>query len=141
MGDVAGEVKWCASREGGLLIPVIAALSSFLVSFISMKLTQNPAMKNDPTTRSMNSMMYIMPIFSLFICYSMNFGVALYWIASNLLSLAQVFLLKRFVHIDDPNDPKNKPEKEKKLNYTQLEKMKRDGTLLNGETVPDEKKD
>ena len=121
-----------------LLIPVIAAVTSFLVSFLSAKLTQTNINKNDPAARSMNSVMYVMPLFSLWIGYSMNFGVALYWISSNLLSLAQTILLRKFVHLDDPKD--KKPPKEKKLNYTQLKKMEREGLLPEKSTAEDETK-
>lgn len=112
-----------------ILIPIIAALTSFAVSFISMKVNRTNTDKNDPTAKNMNMMMYTMPLLSLFIGYSMNFGVALYWISTNVLSLVQTILLPRFLK------PKEevKPVKEKKLNYTQIEKMKRDEEMLNGE--------
>jgi len=105
---------------------------------LSAKLTQTNINKNDPAARSMNSVMYVMPLFSLWIGYSMNFGVALYWISSNLLSLAQTILLRKFVHLDDPKD--KKPPKEKKLNYTQLKKMEREGLLPEKSTAEDETK-
>ncbi len=119
-----------------ILIPIIAALSSFLVSFISMRVNRTQTDKSDPTAKSMNMMMYTMPLLSLWIGYSMNFGVAIYWIFNNLLSLVQTILLPRFI--------KKKEEapvvKEKKLNYTQIEKMKRDEEMLNGEPVNKKKK-
>ncbi len=120
-----------------ILIPIIAALSSFLVSFISMRVNKNQnSNSSDPTAKSMNMMMYTMPLLSLWIGYSMNFGVALYWIANNLLSLAQTILLPRFI----TKKEEVKPVKEKKLNYTKIEKMKRDEELLNGEPVDKKKK-
>ena len=84
----------------------------------------------------MSAMMYIMPLLSLWIGYTMNIGVALYWIATNILSLAQAILLPKLL-------VEKKPEvivKEKKMNYTQIEKMKRDEEQqkLNGETVSEE---
>ena len=117
-----------------ILIPIIAALSSFLVSFISMRMNKSRTDSSDPTAKSMNVMMYTMPLLSLWIGYSMNFGVALYWIANNLLSLGQTLLLPKLIKEKE----EVKPVKEKKLNYTQLEKMKRDEEMLNGE--PDKKK-
>lgn len=121
-----------------ILIPIIAALSSFLVSFISMRMNRNKNddSKNDPTAKSMNMMMYTMPLLSLWIGYSMNFGVAIYWIANNLFSLVQIILLPKFIKKKE----EAKPVKEKKMNYTQIEKMKRDEELLNGEPVNKKKK-
>ncbi len=121
-----------------ILIPIIAALSSFFVSFISMRInrTNSDSDKSDPTARSMNMMMYMMPLLSLWIGYSMNFGVAIYWISNNLLSLVQIILLPRFIKKKE----EVKPVKEKKLNYTQIEKMKREEEMLNGEPVNKKKK-
>ena len=119
-----------------ILIPIIAALSSFLVSFISMRINRAQTDKNDPTAKSMNMMMYTMPLLSLWIGYSMNFGVALYWISTNLLSLVQTILLPRFIKKKE----EAKPVKEKKLNYTKIEKMKREEELLNGEPTKNKKK-
>ena len=114
-----------------ILIPIIAALSSFLVSFISMKINQVNT-GNNPTGKSMNAMMYLMPLLSLWIGYTMNLGVALYWVATNVLSLIQTILLPRFLKKKE----EVKPAKEKKLNYTQIEKMKREEqNILNGEVT------
>lgn len=106
-----------------LLIPVLAALSSFLVSYISMKINQSGS---DPTGRSMSVMMYMMPLLSLWIGYSMNFGVAIYWISTNLLSLLQTILLPRVIAARERKNAPPEEVKEKKLNYTQIEKMERD---------------
>ena len=118
-----------------IIIPILAALSSFLVSFISMRVNRS-SVEDNPTAKSMSAMMYIMPLLSLWIGYTMNIGVALYWIATNILSLVQAILLPKLL-------VEKKPEvivKEKKMNYTQIEKMKRDEEQqkLNGETVSEE---
>lgn len=114
-----------------ILIPIIAALSSFLVSFLSMRMNRRQTESDDPTAKSMNMMMYTMPLLSLWIGYTMNFGVAIYWVCSNLFSLVQTILLPKFLK----EKTEEKPKKEKKLNYTQIEKMKREEELLNGEPV------
>lgn len=121
-----------------LLVPIIAALSSFLVSFISMRVNRAQNDSSDPTAKSMNMMMYTMPLLSLWIGYSMNFGVALYWISTNLLSLVQTVLLPRFIKEKEPEAV----VKEKKLNYTKIQKMKRDEEqqMLNGDSVSKKKK-
>ncbi len=118
-----------------IIIPIVAALSSFLISFISTKMNKTQTDKNDPTAKSMNIMMYTMPLLSLWIGYSMNIGVAIYWISTNLLSLLQVILLNKF--IKKPAEPEKK-KKEKKLNYTQIKKME-EQAKLNGETIDDKK--
>lgn len=119
-----------------IIIPILAAVSSFLVSYISMKVNKS-ALGENPGGKGMNAMMYLMPLLSLWIGYTMNIGVALYWVATNLLSLLQAIYLPRFLE----KKKEEEPVKEKKLNYTQIEKMKRDEekNLLNGEKVDDEK--
>lgn len=122
-----------------ILIPIIAALSSFLVSFISTRMNRSRSeQNNDPTAKSMNVMMFTMPLLSLWIGYSMSFGVAIYWVTNNVLSLLQTVLLPYFIK---PKQEEVKP-KEKKLNYTQIEKMKRDREklLLNGEIADETEK-
>ena len=128
-----------ASNHGWLswfiLVPILAALSSFLVSFISMKINQ----AHTEGTKGMGAMMYLMPLLSLWIGYSMNIGVALYWISTNILSLLQTVLLPKFLERKPSTEP---VVKEKKLNYTQIEKMKRDGEniVVNGEPVDQDEK-
>lgn len=105
-----------------ILIPVIAGASSFLVGFISQKLTALP--DNGQKNPSMNFILYFMPLISVWFGYSLPIGVGIYWIASNLLAMLQTLLLKKTVRLPE----KEVKAKEKKLNYTQIEKMKREGT-------------
>ncbi len=114
-----------------VIVPILCCLTSFLTSFITMRINRPPnADKNDPTQKSMNTMMVIMPLFSLWIGFSMSFGVALYWIASNLLSMLQAALLPRFIKAPvDPAVARREARKKepKKLNYNQIQKMERLG--------------
>jgi membrane protein insertase Oxa1/YidC/SpoIIIJ len=102
-----------------ILIPIIAALSSFLVSFLSMRMNRRQPESDDPTAKSMNMMMYTMPLLSLWIGYTMNFGVAIYWVCSNIFSLVQTILLPKFL-------------KEKTEIYGQYEK---NGKLCNSDLL------
>ena len=43
----------------------------------------------------MKAMMYVMPLFSLFIAFSVPAGVGLYWIYSNLFMILQSFILHK----------------------------------------------
>ncbi len=105
------------------LIPVISGVTSFLSGFISQKI--NATSDNAPQNASMNSILYIMPLISIWLGYSFPIGVGVYWVASNILNILQTLLLKQFVKLPEKEVKK---KKEKKLNYTQIEKMKRDGT-------------
>lgn len=78
-----------------ILIPIIACVTSFLVSWVSQK--YSPMQQSaDPSTQSSNKMMlYMMPLMSLFFTYSLNCALGLYWIIGNLFSIAQTFILNK----------------------------------------------
>lgn len=75
---------------GLFIIPVLSAGSQLATMLISQKLNGSVATNdkgekdNDAAaaaTQSMKTMMYVMPIFSLFICFSMPASMSIYWIA------------------------------------------------------------
>ena len=74
------------------IIPILAGATALLSGIYSQKSMPAPEGTAGATTKSM---MYIMPIFSLFICFQMPAGVGLYWAMSSLLSFVQEFALNR----------------------------------------------
>jgi len=104
------------------IIPIVAGITGFLVSFIQQKIAAQPSANGQ--NNSMNMLLYTMPLISVWLGYSFQNAIGIYWIFSNILSIGQIFLLKAIVK---PPKPAEKPEKEKKLNYNQIEKMKREG--------------
>ena len=78
---------------GLILIPVVTGLSQFLMSLITMK--QQP--QQDPNAAATSrSMMFFMPLFSVWISFSMPAAMGLYWIAQSGLSAVQEFIMGRF---------------------------------------------
>lgn len=76
-----------------IVIPVLSFLLQLVYSFISqrhMKKT-NPA----ASMGSANAIMYIMPLFSLWIAFKYPIGLGLYWIYSSLFSLVQMLVLNK----------------------------------------------
>ena len=104
------------------LIPILSGVTSFLGSFIIQKFNGT---SDNSQNGSMNMLLYTMPLISIWLGYSFPIGVGIYWIASNLLNMLQSLVLKLVVK---PAEKEVKKKKEKKLNYTQIEKMKREGT-------------
>lgn len=86
-----------------LLIPILSGLSSFLMSWLSMK---NNAMPNEGSTAAMNrSMMIMMPLMSLWIGFSMPAAISIYWIAQAVFGTAQdVILTKHYRKVYDAED-------------------------------------
>lgn len=75
-----------------LLIPILSGVTAFLVSMVSMKM--NPAANQQAAGMgAMKIMMYIMPLFSVWIAFSVPVGVGFYWILSNVLSGVQSVIL------------------------------------------------
>ena len=81
-----------------VLIPFIAGLSSFLVTFISMKMnpTQMAATGDQKSGQGcMKVTMYLMPLLSVVFAFWLPVGVALYWMISNFCSFGQSVLVKK----------------------------------------------
>ncbi len=76
-----------------ILIPVLAGVTGFITSWFSQKLN---AMTQDPAAAGNTKMMtYMMPIISVFFCYSLNCALGWYWIITNILSIAQTYILHK----------------------------------------------
>ena len=76
---------------GVVLIPILAGLSQFILSKITMK-SQPQA---DATAASMKSMMYMMPLMSVYIAFVMPAALGVYWIAQSVFSLIQEAILNK----------------------------------------------
>jgi len=85
-----------------VLIPILSGVSA-LASSIQM-------MRNTPQTsgsNGMKGMMYMMPVFSTWIAFSVAGGVGLYWFFSNILAIIQSAIIYKFFN------PKEMAEKAK----------------------------
>ena len=77
-----------------ILVPILSGVTSFLVSLVSMK--TNPSMNaNQQGGCMMKGMMYGMPLFSVWIAFTVPVGVGIYWIISNVLAGAQSIILNK----------------------------------------------
>lgn len=69
----------------GIMIPLLSGFTQWLSVKISTAQTQSQMNNNNqdnPMNGSMKMMNTIMPLFSVFICFSIQTGLGLYWIAS-----------------------------------------------------------
>ena len=106
-----------------VILPILAALSSFAVSFISQKINQKDS--GTKQMAGMNAMLYIMPLITLWLGYTFQIGICIYWIFTNILSIIQTVFLAKIMKEKVPEPA----VKEKKLNYNQIEKMEREKRL------------
>ncbi len=97
-----------AASNGKWLIVVMAALIPILAgvfSWLSMKVgNDNSSAVNDsenPMASSLKMTTAIMPLISVFFCYSLPIGIGLYWIASSLYRIvSQYFISKKMSKVD-----------------------------------------
>ena len=85
------------------IIPVLAGLSQFISTKLISGMSQNNGMtdENNPAAATMKNMTYMMPLISVFFCFSFASGVGIYWVASSvLMGLQQFFLNKHFNKMD-----------------------------------------
>lgn len=77
------------------IIAFLSGLTALFTSLLSMHYSKasQPQQMQQPGGCSPNLMMYMMPLMSLFISFSVPAGVAVYWIFSNLLALVQTVVL------------------------------------------------
>lgn len=78
------------------LIPILSGVLSWLsvkVSNTASGMNQNQADGSDTMQSSLKMMNTIMPIFSVFICYSLPIGVGLYWVFSSLHRVVSYYFI------------------------------------------------
>lgn len=81
-----------------LLIPVLAVIFSILTNKITMAQTGQDKAKQDDKAASMNkSMMWMMPIMTLFFTFTLPSGLGLYWIISSVMQIIQQLILNKFL--------------------------------------------
>ena len=101
---------------GVILIPILAGLSQFVFSKLTMK-TQPQA--DAAGGASMKSMMYMMPLFSVYIAFIMPAALGVYWIAQSVFSLIQELVLNKTLNA------KMEAEEEARFQARQAERQKR----------------
>ena len=95
--DVIGQIGtggWAVI--GVLLIPIVSGALSFWQSKVSMAGHPSAADPNDPTARSSRMMMWMMPIMSLWIGFTLPASLGVYWIANSVLMLVQEKVLNKY---------------------------------------------
>ena len=97
------------------ILPILAALFTFLSSWLSMA--------SMPERNAMTSAMtWFMPIMVFFMALGFSSAITLYWVVSNAFQVVQTLLLQNPFKIRREREAKEKQEKEKKR---KLEKAKR----------------
>lgn len=81
-----------------VIIPILTLATQYLLQWYSSPTRGKKKQKGgDPTSRSMNLMMKLMPLLTFGIAFTTPSGLGFYWTVSNLLSLLQTFLINTFL--------------------------------------------
>jgi YidC/Oxa1 family membrane protein insertase len=108
--------KWDWAHIGGALIPLMSAGTNLLSMFIAQKMNNSvvtdkngvqdeETAKKSQANQSMNTMLWMMPLMSLWIGFTVPGGLSLYWMMQGLVSIIiDVILTKRYRTIYDAED-------------------------------------
>ena len=107
--------KWLLFVILALFIPVL----SYLTQMLNIKLMPQATNGNDQVANQMKMMNLMMPLMSLFICFTVPVGLGIYWICSALVRGIQQFFVNRHIENLDleavmaKNEEKAKKKREK----------------------------
>ena len=99
-----------ATRVNGYaILPLLAGGSTFLQSWLTMKNQPQQTDANGKNTGK--TMMYMMPLLTLFFCWQYDSTFSIYWIVSNLVAIVVTLILnKKMPGILSKNDETQKAE-------------------------------
>lgn len=133
LGFDLSKSPWSLMLGGGIgiiavILPIIAGASQWL----SMKLSQTKesARATDQMSQTNRSMSVMMPLISVFFCFTLNAGLGLYWATSSLFQvILQILINKHYRKIDmDEFVEENKAKAQRKAE----KKLKKDGVTGEG---------
>ena len=115
----------------GIILAVIIPIMAGLAPFISVKLQPQPSMdENNQMAASMKTMTYTMPLFSVFLGFTLPAGLGLYWAVSAVVRCVQQVAINKYLQtksLDDmikENQEKAAKKREKKgTSAKELNKM------------------
>ena len=98
------------------LFPILASVAIF----IYMQMTTGQSMQTQPGMPNMKFIMYISPLLMLFFFNNYASGLSLYYFVSNLITIAIMLVIKRFILDEDKihaqvQEQKKKPKKENRF--------------------------
>ena len=85
-----------------ILIPVLVGASTFIFTKLSVSANQ-PASTGEPNQAEsmMKTMNIVMPIMTGFFAYTMPIGLAIYWVAGNVIMMGQQFVVNKMLEKKD----------------------------------------
>lgn len=134
----AGGLSW--NSIALFLIPVVSAVTGLIFSQVTMKTNavnnQSAEANNNP---SMKMMMWMTPLMSLWIGFTMPAGLSIYWIANNVLAMGQEFIAGKILKKDYEAAAATKAEQER-LEKDEEKRQRREAAERKAQAIEDAKK-
>lgn len=133
------------------LIPLLSGITAMLSSMLSMHYTKMSGQNATQQGQGCSNVMMIgmMPLFSLYITFTVPGGVGIYWICSNLIALLQTFILNQIYNpakiraqaeVEYEERRKKKLEDKKRLAEARAREQRELAKQMNEEKPSDKKK-
>ena len=118
-GSAFGEFAFTWAVIGLILIPIISGVSQLLMSKVAMSATPTGA------NGSTKMMMYMMPLFSVYIAFIMPAALGVYWIAQSVFSLIQEIIMNKFFNKRIEEEENAKYEAKQADRHRRMEEAKK----------------
>lgn len=116
---------WNLSSVCLLLIPILSGVFQLILTIYTQARSKKLNPESSQMMGGMNIMLYIMPIFSVWIAYSFPAGIGFYWAISSLFSLVQTVFL--YTYFNEERSAKILAKDKKKY---QANRKKKGGTFM-----------
>ena len=78
-----------------ILVPVLSGLTQYLSVKISQAISGQQMDKDNPMASTMNTMNVTMPLFSVFMVFSLPTGIGMYWVFSAVVRIVQQVIINK----------------------------------------------
>jgi len=98
------QLTFVQNWNGLFLLPLMSAGSQFLMTKLNPSTQPQPAANSEQAQQQAATggfMKWFFPLFSLWICAGYNAAFAVYWVTSNLIAMAQNFLINKYLDHKD----------------------------------------
>lgn len=92
------QVSVMKNFNGWFLLPILSAGSQFIMSSMTQPAQTDT---NQQQASTGNFMKWFFPLFTLYLCFSYTAAFALYWVASNLIAMAQNWGINKYLDAKD----------------------------------------
>ena len=78
------------------ILPILAGALQFIQTWmVTPRPKRNPSQEPDPTAAAQRSMLYVLPLFTVFLGKSITAALFLYWVVSSIFSVIQQYFVNK----------------------------------------------